>query len=99
MKFITRNKDIASVFAITAGILIVHLVAMQFTTEVNWGLHDFILMGMLISVTGLLVVTVAKKDKKATHRAVLILALLAALFVIWVHLAVGIVDTWPLAGN
>lgn len=99
MKVINQNKDIASVFAVTAGILMIPLVAMQFSTEVDWNFFDFLIMGILLSGTGLLIVTVARKVKNTTHRAAIILALMATLFITWVHLAVGIVDTWPFAGS
>jgi hypothetical protein len=38
----------------TALILLVPLVAMQFTDEVNWGVADFVLAGALLGGTGLL---------------------------------------------
>jgi hypothetical protein len=99
MNIILKNKDISSVFAITASILMIPLVAMQFTQEVDWKLLDFVLMGILISGTGLLIVIASRKIKNINHRALAIVALIATLLIVWVHLAVGIVDTWPLAGS
>lgn len=96
---VVQNKDIASVFAVTAGILMLPLIGMQLSSNVDWSAFDFLVMGALISGTGLLIVLVARKVKNPTHRVALMLALLGALFLTWVHLAVGIVDTWPLAGS
>ena len=99
INIITQNKDIASVFAVTAAILTIPLVAMQFTQEVNWGLEDFIAMGILLCGTGLLIILASRMIKSTTHKAIAILALIALFLLTWVHLAVGIVDTWPLAGS
>ncbi|HVF69415.1 MAG TPA: hypothetical protein VNA13_02490 [Xanthomonadales bacterium] len=99
MKIITRNKDIAGVFGVTTGILLIPLVAMQFTTKADWNLFDFLIMGILISGTGLLIVMTGRKVKNTIHRAAIILALLVMLILTWVQLAVGIIDTWPLAGS
>lgn len=75
------------------------LVAMQFTSEVDWTMFDFIVMGILISGTGLMIVLASRMIKNPTHRAIAIMALIAVLLITWVHLAVGIVDSWPLAGS
>lgn len=99
IKLIKKNKDIVSVIALTIIILALPLIGMQFSEGVDWSLFDFILMGSLISGTGLLAVFVKRKVKNPTHRLAIIIALIAALLVVWVHLAVGIVDTWPLAGS
>lgn len=99
MEIVKQNKDITSVLITTAGILMLPLIGMQFNQEVDWKLLDFMLMGILISGTGLLMVLVARKVKNSMYRATIIMALLGAIFLTWVHLAVGIVDTWPLAGS
>ncbi len=93
-----QNKDIASVFVVTASILMVPLVAMQFTGEVKWNLSDFIIMGTLLVGTGLLLVLASRKIKNINHRVAAIVALLAALLLIWIELAVGIVGT-PFSGS
>ena len=63
---------------------------MQFTIEVKWYLFDFAVMGTLMVGTGLLVVLASRKIKNINHRATVIVALLAALLLIWMQLAVGI---------
>ena len=45
-------RDIGMVLLGTALILLFPLVAMQLTTQVNWSLFDFVLMGALIATTG-----------------------------------------------
>lgn len=95
---ITKNKDFASVFAVTAVVLMVPLVAMQFTSEVNWDHTDFIVMGILLISIGLLIVLASRKIKRISHRIIAIVALLASLLLIWAELAVGIFGT-PFAGS
>jgi hypothetical protein len=71
---------------------------MQFTDEVRWSPFDFVIMGVLLLGTGLMCELVLRKVKKKGHRIALCLALLAALFIIWAELAVGIFGT-PFAGS
>lgn len=87
---ITKNKDIAGVFVVTTAILMMPLVAMQFTKEVVWTLYDFIVMGTLLSGTGLLMVFAARKIKNTHYKAAVIITLLIALLLIWAELAVGL---------
>jgi len=39
---------------IVGTILLIPLIAMQLTNEVNWSLFDFIIMGAMLTITGLL---------------------------------------------
>jgi drug/metabolite transporter (DMT)-like permease len=50
----TAHGPVVRVALATAFILLLPLVAMQFTDEVDWGLADFILAGLLLGGTGLL---------------------------------------------
>ncbi len=95
---ITHNKDIAGVFVVTAGILMIPLVAMQFTNEVDWDLTDFIVMGALLFFVGLLIALAGRKIKDVRYRIAVILVLLGIFFLTWAELAVGIFGT-PFAGS
>lgn len=48
--------------------LLVPLVAMQFTSEVNWDIVDFVAMGMLLVVAGLLYVAGSRAVKPKLQR-------------------------------
>lgn len=74
----------------TAFMLLIPLVAMQFTDEVNWNEADFIVMGVLVFGTGLMFDLIMKKVRNNTYRVVIGVALLAAFLYIWAELAVGI---------
>lgn len=93
-----QNKRLIFILATIVFILLVPLVAMQFTSEVNWSAADFALMGTLLLGTGLLCELVLRLVQKTSYRILLCLLLLAALFLIWAELAVGIFGS-PFAGS
>ena len=74
------------------------LIAMQLTDEVKWSLFDFIIMGAMLSITGLLGEVILKKVKKSKHRLILYITIVMIFFLIWAELAVGIFGT-PFAGD
>jgi hypothetical protein len=95
---LTQNKRLIGIILTVVFILLIPLVAMQFTTEVDWKLSDFLIMGTLLLGTGLLCELVLRKVKKTEYRIAIVVALLLALFLIWAELAVGIFGT-PFAGS
>jgi Kef-type K+ transport system membrane component KefB len=95
---LTQNKRLIGIILTVVFILLIPLVAMQFTTEVDWKLFDFLIMGTLLLGTGLLCELVLRKVKKTEYRIAIVVALLLALFLIWAELAVGIFGT-PFAGS
>ena len=77
---------------VVALLLLVPLVRMQFTEEVNWDLFDFALMGALLFGTGLAYELLTKKASKTTaYRVAVGVALAAAFLLVWVQGAVGII--------
>ena len=74
-------------------LLIIPLIAMQLTDEVEWSLFDFIIMGTLLLITGLMGEIIFKKVKKYKHRVILYVVVAIIFFLIWVELAVGIFGT------
>jgi hypothetical protein len=92
-----RRKNMIRVVTGTALILMVPLVAMQFTDEVRWDLRDFIVIGGLLISTGLLYELITSKfDSK--YYGIIAIVLAAALVLTWMELAVGIFGT-PFAGS
>ena len=93
-----QNKRLIGIVLTVALILLIPLIAMQFTNEVDWKLADFIIMGILLLGTGLLCELVIRKVKKLEHRIFICGAILLVLFLVWAELAVGIFGT-PFAGS
>ena len=86
------------ILIITAIILSIPLIAMQFTNEVKWGLFDFIVAAILLLSTGFTIELVIRKVKTSTTRAILFFIILLVLFLVWAELAVGIFGS-PIAGS
>jgi hypothetical protein len=93
------SKSIGVVALVTALILAVPLVAMQFTTEVNWSIGDFILMGLLIFGTGSAYVLLTRFANNLVYRIAMAAALGTTFLMIWANLAVGLIGSGPHAGN
>ena len=84
------TKRMIVVLLATAMVLLVPLVAMQFTKEVNWDLFDFAVAFGLLAGTGTVYVMSTRKVKNTMHRMVVGGVLSLALCLVWVELAVGI---------
>jgi len=84
-----RNRLLIISF-ITALLLLLILIAMQFTKEVNWTLSDFVVAGVLLFGTGLICELAIRKIKNTKYRIVTIIAVLLVLLLVWAELAVGI---------
>jgi len=93
-----KNKRLTIILASAGSLLLVPLVAMQFTDEVNWEMNDFVIMGILLLGTGLLCELVLRKIKSTLSRIILCGAILLAFLLIWAELAVGVFGT-PWAGS
>lgn len=87
------NKRLLRLALTIVGILLVPLVAMQFTQEVAWNLFDFIFAGALLFGTGLVYELVARRECTTTYRAAVGVALVAALLLVWLNGAVGLIGS------
>ena len=95
---IAENKRLIGIIATVGILLFIPLIAMQFSTEVNWSLFDFMIAGILLLGTGISCELVIRKVKSMERRIALCFTILAVLFLVWAELAVGIFGT-PFAGN
>lgn len=74
-----------------ALLLLLPLLAMQFTDEVAWDGADFLIFGaMLIAACGTYELA-ARLTRARTHRAMAGLAIAAIFVLVWLQLAVGLV--------
>jgi hypothetical protein len=95
---ITKNKRLLGILLIVGTLLLIPLVAMQFSSEVNWKLADFAIAAVLLFGTGLVIDLVIRKVANSEKRIALIIGVVIILLLIWAELAVGIFGT-PFAGN
>lgn len=79
-------------------ILLIPLIAMQFTSEVEWSFFDFVVAGALLILTAALLDLVFKRVKQKKKRIAIGVVVVVMLLVIWAELAVGLFGT-PFSGN
>jgi hypothetical protein len=87
------RRQMWHVAIVTASVLLIPLIAMQFSGEVNWSLSDFIVMGVMLSGTGLLYVLISRMSDRLAYRAAVGIAVVAGFLLIWINLAVGIIGS------
>lgn len=79
-------------------ILIIPLIGMLYTEDVNWGLLDFIIMGSLLIILGTGINFVLNRTTKLKNRILYIGILILFFLFIWIELSVGIIGS-PFAGS
>lgn len=95
---ITPNQRVIIFISIIALLLLIPMIAMQFTDEVKWTISDFIVAGILLLGTGLAIEFVLRTIRSTQIRLLLCGFILFVLFLVWAELAVGIFGS-PFAGN
>lgn len=88
-----QYRHIIRVAMITAFVLLLPLVAMQLSDEVNWTPFDFVIAGILLFSTGLAYELVARRSSRAAYRIAVGVALATALLLVWANLAVGLIGS------
>jgi peptidoglycan/LPS O-acetylase OafA/YrhL len=88
-----QNIRLMGIVATVAVLLLIPFIAMKFSDEVKWDGRDFAIAGFLLLGTGLVCELVMRKVKKIRYRLALCAVILAALFVVWAELAVGLIGT------
>ena len=79
-------------------LLLLPLIGMFVSNEVNWSFLDFIVMGILIISLSFGIKQVLKTTKNIKYRILIIGLILILFLLIWAELAVGIFDS-PFAGS
>lgn len=80
-------------WSIPALLLLLPLVAMQFTTEVNWDGPDFIFAGVLFGSVGVAFELIVRKSRSLSYRSGAALAVITAFLTVWVNAAVGMIGS------
>ncbi len=91
---IMQNKIFIRIALVTGLILLIPLIAMQFSDEWDWNEGDFIIIGTLLFGMGSMFVLAARKVRKKSHRITIGIAFAIAVLYLWAELAVGIFTTW-----
>lgn len=88
-----KNKRLIIIVFTSVIVLLIPLIAMQFTDEVKWTLIDFGVAGALLLGTGLMCELVMGKVNNNKYRIAFCAMILLVLLLIWAELAVGIFGT------
>ena len=91
-----KNQKVRVLFPLL--LLLVPLIGMRITEEINWSLFDFIIMGVLILSVSIGINFTLSKTKNLKNRIIYIGILGLLFLLLWAELAVGIFGS-PFAGN
>jgi hypothetical protein len=78
---------------VTVLLLLVPLLAMQFTREVNWSVGDFIFAALMFGIVGALLELAVRTTRSRVHRAAIGVAIAASFLTVWVNGAVGMIGS------
>lgn len=76
-----------------ACLLLLPFIAMRFTSEVNWGAGDFLIMAIMLGVVCGVIELVVRLSGSWAYRLGAVAAIGAAFLITWANLAVGIVGS------
>ena len=93
-----KSTRILLIPGIALSLLLIPLIGMQVSDDVDWSTFDFIIMGILLLGTGLIIEFALRKFKTFKSRVIACGIILGIFFLIWAELAVGIFGT-PFAGS
>ena len=91
------TKNFIIIASTVTLLLLIPLIAMQYTNEVNWGPFDFLIAAVLLFSIGLIIEFLIRA-KKPGYRTILAVVLLLLIILFWAELAVGIFGS-PFAGD
>ena len=86
----TIHKELAIVGLVTAGLLLIPAIAMQWSGAVAWGPGDFVVAALLLMGAGSAWVFAARALATRTQRIIAALAFAFGLVSVWAELAVGL---------
>ena len=85
-----KNSRLFIILTTIGSLLLIPLIAMQFTDEVAWSFNDFLIMGILLIATGLGIEFALRMVPNKKNRLIICGIILGAFFLIWAELAVGV---------
>ena len=79
-------------------LLLIPLIGMTITDEINWSPFDFFTMGSLLILLGIGINLVSSRVKNLKYQVLYIGVIVIIFMLIWAELAVGLFGT-PIAGS
>ena len=93
-----KTKRFLTIVAVVLALLLIPFIGTQVSQDVEWSGSDFLIMGILLLGTGLLIDLVLRKFPSTKNRIIFCGIVLAVFFLIWAELAVGVFGS-PFAGS
>ena len=87
-----KIRSLIRIVSIVLIVLLVPFTIMQFSEGFNWKVGDFIMTGVLLTTLGVVIEFTFRKVKKLKYRIGIIVAFLAFILMIWLELAVGLIE-------
>lgn len=78
-------------WGVAAGLLLLPLIAMQFSDALDWDETDFLVIGAMLAAAGGTLEGAARTTGNWAYRTAVGIAVVAAFLLIWLNLAVGII--------
>lgn len=90
---ITIKQSISIATFFTGLLLLVPLIAMNFTDEINWTFSDFVIAGGMLFGSGLSFLLIIRTSTNIWYHAAIGITLCTMLFLVWSNLAVGLIGS------
>ena len=97
MLYLILNMMI-KILSVVGLLLLIPMIAMQLRDEVNLSFFDFIILGVMLSITSLTIGIIIKKINYFKYRNIFITMIVMIFFLIWAELEVGLFGT-PFSGD
>jgi high-affinity Fe2+/Pb2+ permease len=78
------------IVSITALLLLIPFIGMQFTDEISWSWLDFVVAAALLMLTGFTLTYISGNIKQKSYNFILSVGVLIILLLVWIEFAVGI---------
>lgn len=89
----TLRKTTLGVLLVPTVLLLVPLVAMQFSDEMTWSVFDFVVAWILMAGAGVAYQLATRRAANLAYRAGVALAVATGFLLTWINLAVGVIGT------
>lgn len=92
------SKRLIFLIGVSTSLLLIPLIAMQFSNDVDWKFNDFLIAAALFYGLSLVIEAVLQNFRSKHLRIALICAALLIFLLLWIEMAVGLFGS-PISGS
>ncbi|MBL0039956.1 MAG: hypothetical protein IPP28_02670 [Xanthomonadales bacterium] len=85
------NRFRVAIWSLVAALWLLPVIAMRFTTEMNWSVFDFVFWALMLGAAGGAYEIATRMSRSSAYRAGFGIAIVGAFALVWISLAVGII--------